>query len=99
MINQIYYISASLLIRGYKVKTQPPSVTVIGVIVPSDWDKDDKIVGLAIQSIDEEEYIIEPNTKGKELHAFMNCQVKAEGKIHERVDGKRILNINRYTTR
>jgi hypothetical protein len=66
------------------------------VITPAKWDENGNIVGVSIQTLNEEEYIVEFNKIGRELIACLHKRVEASGSIRERLDGKRILKVASY---
>ena len=70
--------------------------TVTGIIIPQRWDSKGNVTGLSIQAIDESEYIVKATKRGKELFDFINEKVKATGKLHERLDGKVLIEINQF---
>ena len=70
--------------------------TITGVIVPEDWDADDKVIRVGIKTSDYREYIIEYNRQGRELMSLINHQVRVTGKIRERLDGEFMLNVEGY---
>ena len=71
--------------------------SIIGIIVPLDWDDDDNITEIAIQTIDEEEYIIKHNKKGIELMDLIEQEVEVIGTTTENGDGNIIIEISEYS--
>jgi hypothetical protein len=71
-------------------------IKAMGVITPAQWDENDNIIGVSIQTLDEEEYIVEVNKIGQELITCLHKRVEACGSVRERLDGKRILKIKSY---
>jgi hypothetical protein len=71
-------------------------IMAMGVVTPAKWDENDNIIGISIQTLDEEEYIVEFNKIGQELITCMGKRVEASGSVRERLDGKRILKIKSY---
>ena len=72
------------------------SIKAMGVVTPAKWDENDNIIGVSIQTLDEEEYIVEFNKIGRELITCLHKRVEASGSVRERMDGKRILKIKSY---
>ncbi len=69
-------------------------VTIAGVVMATEWDDDDEIVGLEI-STDDESYAVEKNAMWNELVELWDTQVEVTGMIIEEKDGtKRILVIS-----
>jgi hypothetical protein len=71
--------------------------SIIGIIVPADWDDNDNLIELAIQTIDEEEYIIKQNKKGRELLDLIEQEVEVIGTTTENGDGNIIIEISEYS--
>lgn len=70
--------------------------SITGIIVPSDWDDNDNLIQIAIQTIDEEEYIIKQNKKGEELLDMIEQEVEVIGTTMENEDGNIIIEISEY---
>jgi hypothetical protein len=71
--------------------------TITGIIIPEDWgDDNDNVIQVTIKAQDYVEYVVERNTKGKELLAFVYEKVKATGTVRKRVDGDMIISVKRY---
>ncbi len=71
--------------------------SITGIIVPSDWDDNDNLIQIAIQTIDEEEYIIKQNKKGRELLDMIEQEVEVIGTTTEDEDGDIIIEISEYS--
>ncbi len=70
--------------------------SITGIIVPSDWDDNDNLIEIAIQTIDEEEYIIKQNKRGRELLDMIEQEVEVVGTTTENGDGNIIIEISEY---
>ena len=70
--------------------------TVTGIIIPQRWDSKGNITGVAIHAFDESEYIVKPYKQGKELLCFINEKVIVTGMLHERLDGKMLIEVNQF---
>jgi hypothetical protein len=77
-------------------KRSTGSIKAMGVVTPAKWDENGNIIGVSIQTLDEEEYIVEFNKIGRELITCLHKRVEASGSVRERLDGKRILKITNY---
>ncbi|MDD5207474.1 MAG: hypothetical protein PHS17_18745 [Desulfobacterales bacterium] len=55
--------------------------TISGLILPVEWDESDKVVGVVIETADEESFIVDPDTKGRELLKFMHHKVEVTGRV------------------
>ncbi|MBI9109596.1 hypothetical protein [Maridesulfovibrio ferrireducens] len=62
------------------------SDTIYGQVVPFDGDLDDKFQ-LAIMVDGEEEFIVEPDINGRNLHEFMDQWIKAQVLVNETDEG------------
>lgn len=77
-----------------KSKTLTSAFT--GILTPSDWDEHGNIKGISLQTIDENEYLIEKNKLETELRLLLNERVELKGKVRERIDGKKSLVVQDY---
>ena len=68
-----------------------------GIIIPSGWDTEGGIKSISLQTIDEDEFLIENNKFGNELMDFINAKVEVKGKVRERIDGKKSLSVREFT--
>ena len=75
-------------------KSQNPEVT--GIIMPNNWDKNGKVIQIAIYTNAEEVYLVEHNLLGQELLNHINRRVEVRGKKRERLDGNRYITIQKY---
>ena len=71
--------------------------TISGIVIPIDWDDYDDVTSVAIQTSDEDEYIVDKNKKGKELLDFIGEEVEVTGFVREDEDGNSIIKINEYS--
>jgi hypothetical protein len=75
----------------------PSKVTKIrGVIVPTSWDEQGNVTGIAISSHDENDYLVDQKGKGSELLLHIRKEVEAAGVVRED-QGKKIVRIRKYT--
>ena len=96
-----WYTSRSRIIRkgviGVKKKVgREKEYTIRGVIFPTDWDEDDNIVAVVIDTEDEDEYFVSQNKKGRELCALVGKKIEVTGVVSEEQDGNRVLDVKRY---
>jgi len=74
----------------------PSKVTKIrGVVIPTAWDDQGNVTGIAISSHDENEYQVDPKGKGPELLLHIRKEVEAAGVVREE-EGKKIVRIRKY---
>ena len=69
---------------------------VKGLIIPEQWNRDGDIVGVTIQTRQEEIFFVAHNGLGQELLAFIHREVEAAGKIDERVNGTTLITVKSY---
>ena len=69
-----------------KLKTK-----ITGIITPSKWDQKGDVIGISLQGVNEVEYIVNPGKRGRELFNYINEKIAIEGKIKDRLDGKKIV--------
>ena len=78
------------------IKKRSYTELVSGIVVPSQWDKTGKIVGITIQSFNEIEYIVERNKAGLDFNRLLQKKVEAVGSVKERLDGKKIISVKEF---
>jgi len=72
------------------------SPALTGIIMPHDWDKDGKVIQIAVYTNAEEVYVVEHTQLGQELLNHINCRVRVSGKKRERLDGSRHIAVQKY---
>jgi len=70
--------------------------TISGIIIPGEWDENGKIIGIAIETTDEEKYIVYQNNRVKELFEFIHHKVEATGTTRADEHGDMTIKVNRY---
>jgi hypothetical protein len=70
--------------------------TITGIVVPEDWDKQDRVIRVAVKTPFYEEYVVEHNKQGRELLSLVNHKVRVTGRIRQRLDGAMLITINTY---
>jgi hypothetical protein len=76
-----------------KQKAKEQKIT--GIVLPAEWDDDNNVIRVAIETEDYDEYLVENNEKGKELLALIDFKVEATGTVRQR-DGDMIISVKRY---
>ena len=72
--------------------------TIRGTIFPVAWDKNDNVVGIFIDTPDQDGYLIDQNKKGKELLAYIRREVKISGTtMREDEDGDLVFKVKEYS--
>jgi hypothetical protein len=77
-------------------KPGSPVKTIKGIIAPSDWDKNDEILGIKIQSPDEEEYQITDPDMMDELIDSLRSEVEITGAVSINAAGEKVIHIETY---
>jgi hypothetical protein len=57
------------------------TVTLLGIVIPADWNDRQEVIAAALATADEKEYRIVGNRKGKELLGSLQRQVEATGAL------------------
>lgn len=70
---------------------------VAGLILPVEWDENDNIIGVVIETADEESYIVEADKKGNELLKFIHHEVEVTGRVREGEYGDMHIKLKSYT--
>jgi hypothetical protein len=70
--------------------------TITGIIVPEDWDKENRVIRVAVKTPFYEEYVVEHNKQSKELLFLIDHKVRVRGRIRERLDGSMLISVNTY---
>ncbi|MFC1863198.1 hypothetical protein ACFL1Z_04510 [Thermodesulfobacteriota bacterium] len=70
-------------------------ITLVGLVVPAQWDKNGEIVGIAISGYDEKDYPVLMDKVGRRLMAFMHEEVSIMGKTIE-IENREVMKIKRF---
>lgn len=76
-------------------KRRDKLISLRGIILPIDWDKDGNIIALGLSGTDEKEYRIEVKAKKEELLDLLQKEVEVTGLLKEEAGTKTIL-LKRY---
>lgn len=82
-------------VRKRKKITDEPT-RVRGIIIPVDWDEEGNALAAAISGLDEQEYLIKQDGKGKELLQLMRQEIEAMGVVKKGSKGRKIIKIKNY---
>ncbi len=77
-----------------RLKVCDKLITIRGIVIPVAWDEKGKVVAAALSTHTEDEYLIDPDYKGKELLHHIQEEVEVSGVVRE--EDKKILNIQKY---
>jgi hypothetical protein len=77
-------------------KSQPPKEeTIVGYVVPNEWDNEDNVVAISITT-DDDDYVVELNKLGEELFDFLDEDVEVTGIIRDDKDGTKRIRVSSY---
>lgn len=71
-------------------------VTIRGVVSAVDWNDDGDVTQVAIQTPDEDEYIVLEEGEGKELLEYENEEVEVQGAIRKNNYGDNTIIVERF---
>ena len=71
-------------------------VMLMGIIVPVDWDEDGNALASVVSTPGEKEYLIEPDSKGKELLRLSRQEVKVVGLVGRSREGRRTISVRAF---
>jgi hypothetical protein len=72
------------------------STTIRGILVPVDWDEDGNILAIAVSTPGEQQYIVEKNSKGKELLGMIRQEVEVTGVVGTGTKDSKTITVNSY---
>ncbi|MBU2547921.1 MAG: hypothetical protein KKB20_05905 [Proteobacteria bacterium] len=70
-------------------------IEIRGLVIPYEWDPAGNLVGVAISTYDENEYIVEMSDLARDLMGWLRLEVVVEGRIRLLEDGTRVLEVLR----
>lgn len=70
-------------------------ITLKGLIIPDDWDRKDKVMGVILTTAGEIEYQIVMDEVGKTLVNHIRCIVQLEGDLTKQADIN-LIRVNSY---
>ena len=74
------------------------TVTVVGIVVPVDWDENGNPLNVAISSHDEQEFVIENrNQEGKEVEKLLRQKIQVSGELVDSKGSRKQIRVKSYT--
>ena len=70
--------------------------TILGIVIPVEWDKDGSVITIDIMCRDESSYWVENTGPARELLRFLQQEVMVTGKINKLKNGKRSIQVIDY---
>ena len=71
-------------------------IVICGIITPCEWNENESVKSVSIESEDEQEYRVEHSDKNKELLKFLRMMIYASGTCREDKNGKKYLKVSKY---
>jgi hypothetical protein len=73
------------------------AITIIGFVIPVEWDKNGSAVSVSITTDSFEKYIVFDDPKGRELLNLIDQQVQVEGIVSgEDLVGNKFIKLDNY---
>ena len=72
------------------------TVTLMGIVIPADWNDRQELIAAALATADEKEYRIIGNKRGKELLGCLQRQIEATGALERDEKGRDVITVKRY---
>jgi len=72
------------------------STTIRGILVPLDWDEDGNVLAIAVSTPGEQEYVVEEDSKGKELLGVIRQEVEVTGVVGTGTKDRKTITVNSY---
>ena len=80
-----------------KASSKNKSVTVMGIVVPVDWDEVGNPVVVAISTQNEQEFIIDDQNKiGKKMKGLLRQKIKVTGVLKETIQNQKKIRVRSY---
>ena len=70
--------------------------SVRGVIVPTAWDPEGRVIAAGISADDEEEYLLEYSPLAAELLGMVRKEVEVRGRVTLQPDGAKRIHVDSY---
>jgi hypothetical protein len=74
-----------------KKKEPSPQMDITGIILANQWDENGNVIGVSVYTDQEEIYIVAQTKQIKELVNLIQTKVRVEGKVKERLNGKKFV--------
>ena len=79
-----------------KRKEKGRRVFLEGIVTPSAWDDQFRIIAVKISASGEKDYLVTGEEKGKELLNLVSQKLKITGDLHESENGNPMVTITSY---
>ncbi len=71
-------------------------VSITGTVFADDWDDEDNVTAVIIETADGEFYNVSEDAKGKELYKLVDKNVKVTGTVIEDIEGEKVITVMAY---
>lgn len=79
-----------------KKAVRDASTTITGILIPMDWDEHGNILAIAVSTPGEQEYVVEENSKGKELLGVIREEVEVTGVVGTGTKDRKTITVKSY---
>jgi len=71
-------------------------MSITGMVFADDWDDEDNVTAVVIETAEGEFYNVSEDAKGKELYKLVDKNVKVTGTVIEDIDGEKVITVMAY---
>jgi hypothetical protein len=72
------------------------TVTLMGIVLPADWNERHEVIATTLATADEKEFRIAGNKRGKELRDCLQRQIEATGLLERDEKGREMITVRSY---
>jgi hypothetical protein len=72
------------------------AVTLLGIVIPAEWNDRQEVIVAALATADEKEYRIVGNKRGKELLGYLQCQIEVTAVPERDEKGRDAITVKSY---
>jgi hypothetical protein len=86
--------------KGRKKTKEGDNLTTIrGIVIAAEWDDEGNPLATSISSPGEQEYLVEQDSKGKELLGLVRQEIEVAGVVKKRERGRNTIAVRIYRLR
>jgi hypothetical protein len=82
-----------------KTKEGDNLTTIRGIVIAAEWDDEGNPLATSISSPGEQEYLVEQDSKGKELLGLLRQEIEVAGIVKKRERGRNTIAVRIYRLR
>jgi len=71
-------------------------IIVMGIVIPIEWEENGTPVATTISTPGEREYLVEPDSTGKELLGLVTQEIEVVGVLKKGTKGRNIIRVSSY---